>query len=386
MNISLGILDFVLVALAFQGLVMSFLLIHSSRKISSNGWIGAFIFVVAESLLDIEINQSGFLMNHGWLALPLLNLRMTLGPLIYLYTRSLLDGKGLPHRKTYLHFLPVLLDMQHQIVFLLYITGILAIPFVQDIYFSPQTQSYLFDPSALTNIPSFISFSIYAGLSYKLVNAQLHQKNVSAYKLADLKWLKKLLHLLFGIVLIWLLTLAVMVFRFSDFIMFWRVYILYIPAIIFIYWLGMAMYIRQNKMSVAEVVEYNKASKVYFTPVEAKKYEEQLIQLMETGIYLDPFLNLDSLAVKLSLSERAFSNLLNQHIGKNFNDFVNEYRVNEAMKRLTGPDFRQFTIAAIALDCGFNSLATFQRCFKHITGITPSQYQTSLKLVPISSK
>jgi AraC-like DNA-binding protein len=36
------------------------------------------------------------------------------------------------------------------------------------------------------------------------------------------------------------------------------------------------------------------------------------------------------------------------------------------------------TIAAIAYECGFNSLATFQRCFKQFTGITPSKYQNTL--------
>lgn len=90
--------------------------------------------------------------------------------------------------------------------------------------------------------------------------------------------------------------------------------------------------------------------------------------------YLDPLLKLDTLAARLNITERAFSNLLNQHMGKSFNDFVNEYRVEAAKLKLANPSFDQYTIAAIAYECGFNSLATFQRCFKQVAGITPSQF------------
>jgi len=80
------------------------------------------------------------------------------------------------------------------------------------------------------------------------------------------------------------------------------------------------------------------------------------------------------------------SNLLNQHIGKSFNDFVNEYRVDEAKKRLSDASYNNFTIAAIAFDCGFNSLATFQRVFKQVTGITPSKYQNHISYPQLSVK
>lgn len=134
-------------------------------------------------------------------------------------------------------------------------------------------------------------------------------------------------------------------------------------------------------MSESEVLEYTgKPVKVHFSQEEADQYQQQLIRLMIADrIYLNPLLKVDSLAVKLCIPEKSVSNLLNQHIGKNFNDFVNEYRVEEAKKKLSDHACHQFTIAAIAFDCGFNSLATFQRVFKQLTGITPSQYQNNSK-------
>jgi AraC-like DNA-binding protein len=161
----------------------------------------------------------------------------------------------------------------------------------------------------------------------------------------------------------------------------WDALIMPLLTIVFAYGLGMAVYIRQSKMSAGDVLEYNKPPvKIYLSDADANKYHQQLIALMEVDqIYLNPLLKLDFLADKLSVSEKVISSLLNQHIGKNFNDFVNEYRVQEARKKLAEPSLRRFTIAAIAFDSGFNSLPTFQRCFKQFTGITPSQYLNNLK-------
>jgi len=130
-------------------------------------------------------------------------------------------------------------------------------------------------------------------------------------------------------------------------------------------------------MSVDDLAAYQKAPvKIYFSPDEAGLYRNQLFILMERDqLYLNPALKIDLVAEKLALSEKLVSNLLNQHLGKSFNDFINEYRVLEAKKKLADIAYSKFTIASIAFDCGFNSLATFQRCFKQFAGITPSQYQ-----------
>jgi AraC-like DNA-binding protein len=70
---------------------------------------------------------------------------------------------------------------------------------------------------------------------------------------------------------------------------------------------------------------------------------------------------------------------LNNHLNKSFNEFVNEYRIEEVKKRLVEKGNEHLTISGIALDCGFNSQATFQRAFKHVTGVSPKEY-VSLKL------
>ncbi|MES2108379.1 MAG: helix-turn-helix domain-containing protein [Bacteroidota bacterium] len=374
MKLSLAITDIIILSLALQGLVLAIILFYSSRRIKSNRWIAAFIFVIAETTFLMEGMRSNVLVKHPQLLEWLPNLRLAIGPLIYLYTRSLIYGDEHTGRKKYLHFLPLLLDAQYQVIGLLYITGILSIPVVTNFYAQPWLQNALFNKTILSDLPTLISMVVYVGMSYKAVIGVTANTEPSAYKLADLKWLKKLLRLVIVLVAVFLVTILL------TFVSVWNNYVLYLSGTLFTYWLGMSAIIRQNKMQPADVAEYNQpAVKIYFADASAEEYKQQLVRLMEIdNLYLNPLLKLEMLAEKLSLPDKVVSNLLNQHLKKNFNDFVNEYRVAEAKKRLAEPASSKFTIAAIAYDCGFNSLATFQRCFKQFTGITPSQYQNSI--------
>ncbi len=106
--------------------------------------------------------------------------------------------------------------------------------------------------------------------------------------------------------------------------------------------------------------------------------EEQLATLeayFETEkSYLNPDINLNMVARELGITPNKVSFILNEGKKVNFNDYVNELRVEEVKKRLVDPAFSNYTILSIALDAGFNSKATFNRVFKAKTGITPRQY------------
>ncbi|MDB5146552.1 MAG: Helix-turn-helix protein [Mucilaginibacter sp.] len=372
MKILLPVPDLFILFLAVQGLILSGILLYSSKKIRSNRWIAAMLFLISETTLYAELKANGLFDKYPVIIPYLLVLRLAIGPVIYFYTRGLVYGDKKMRGKDYLHFLPVLYDLKIQFIYLAFVAGLLSVPGVTDFYFSAGTQYFLFwQPWIYDNIPTLISLITYSAVSYRITGNAIKNTELTAYKLADLKWLRMLIYFIFALTAVFFINI---IWRWSN-------YFLFIPAIGFAYWLGMATIMRQSKMSTGDVQEYNKPpARIHFTAAEAAKYQQQLIVLMEQErIYLDPGLKLDVLADKLSLPEKLASSLLNQHIGKNFNDFVNEYRVQEAQKRLADPGQSQFTIAAIAADCGFNSLATFQRCFKQIAGITPSQYQNGLK-------
>jgi AraC-like DNA-binding protein len=90
--------------------------------------------------------------------------------------------------------------------------------------------------------------------------------------------------------------------------------------------------------------------------------------------YLDPELTLSDLAIRLKTNTSILSQVINKGFEKNFNDFINEYRVQEYQAKVKTPQYKHLTILAVALDCGFNSKATFNRAYKKLTGQNPSDF------------
>jgi AraC-like DNA-binding protein len=108
-------------------------------------------------------------------------------------------------------------------------------------------------------------------------------------------------------------------------------------------------------------------------------YVTELINYMETSQpYLEPSLKINELAQSLSIPSKSLSQSINQQLGKNFYDFVNSYRIEEAKKKIVKANGNGRTILEILYDSGFNSKAAFNRAFKKHTGITPTEYKNLL--------
>ena len=90
--------------------------------------------------------------------------------------------------------------------------------------------------------------------------------------------------------------------------------------------------------------------------------------------YKDPDLTLNDLADKLDVHPNYLSQVINSNENKTFYDLINEKRVEAFIQKTSDAAHQQFTLLAIALDCGFNSKASFNRNFKKFTGQTPSDY------------
>ncbi len=108
-------------------------------------------------------------------------------------------------------------------------------------------------------------------------------------------------------------------------------------------------------------------------------YLKVISLIREEKLYLHFELKLEDIANRLNLSTQYVSQAINQNGNKNFFEFINSYRIEEAKKLLKErPDL---TIEAIAYDSGFGSKAAFNRTFKKSTGQTPSEFiKTSLQL------
>ena len=112
------------------------------------------------------------------------------------------------------------------------------------------------------------------------------------------------------------------------------------------------------------------------TNKESEKIIQQLKEAMEVQkLFLDKTLSLPQLAEKLVINPNYLSQILNQKLGNNFYDYVNNYRVQAAKELLLNEEGQRFTLEAIAQHVGFNSKSAFNRAFKKHTQVTPSQFK-----------
>ena len=83
-------------------------------------------------------------------------------------------------------------------------------------------------------------------------------------------------------------------------------------------------------------------------------------------------LTLDSLADYAGFSRYTLSRMFRQHTGVTFTQYLSRRRVEMAMELLSGT---RMPVTQVALQCGFNSIATFNRVFREVKGCTPTQYR-----------
>lgn len=103
---------------------------------------------------------------------------------------------------------------------------------------------------------------------------------------------------------------------------------------------------------------------------------ERIRSAMDTGrLYLNPRLTVNGFAAHVKLPPRRVSSVIKHHFGRNFLEFVNGYRVDEAKRILADPANRDNSVLDIAVKAGFNSKATFNRFFKKFAGVTPTEYR-----------
>ena len=95
-------------------------------------------------------------------------------------------------------------------------------------------------------------------------------------------------------------------------------------------------------------------------------------------LFMDSRLSIHEVSKKLNIPRQYISEVLNLHLNKSFQDFVNEYRVEAFVKNLENEQHGHFTLFGLANEVGFNSKSSFNAIFKKHKGLTPSQFKKSL--------
>jgi AraC-like DNA-binding protein len=133
----------------------------------------------------------------------------------------------------------------------------------------------------------------------------------------------------------------------------------------------------QFNQSIDTVINQAKYRKSYLKDMDLKLLNKKLSALMESEkLYRDDELSLSSLSARLDISIHQLSQFINETLNKNFYQFVNEYRIEEARDLLQNK--REANILEIAYEVGFNSKSSFNRAFSKLVGKTPAVYRQGL--------
>ncbi|MGA0555592.1 helix-turn-helix domain-containing protein [Larkinella sp. VNQ87] len=367
-------LDLILLLGTAQGFILAALLWFNRKgRRLSNRLLAFLVGLLASASLAVGIPIMNPWINLFVDFVPLI-IVMPVGPLVYFYTRSVLDPDFRLGKRERRHFWPTIIDFGSRLMAWIFLLGLLFGAFEHG---DNRKVGWLMDEyDKYADIPRWISVTAYVIVTYRWLHRfQQSNPDTTEPQRANRRWLRQFITVFLVFQTIWLLHLIPYIIPQTSNALLdafgW--YPLYVPIAIMIYWFGLGGYLHSRSTVSPEPIRKTTAAVL---PDELiQETAAGLVRAMETDkLYLDPELTVEKVGRHLQLSPKTISAVLNQHLGKSFNTFVNEYRLEEVKRRLIDPTRSNLTLTGIAFECGFNSQATFQRTFKQMTGYSPKEY------------
>lgn len=128
-------------------------------------------------------------------------------------------------------------------------------------------------------------------------------------------------------------------------------------------------------LSTLNLSQEKSSYNVLLNPQEAEGFLEKLEQAMyQKNLYIQPNLSLKVVAQTIHLHPNKLSWLINEYLGKNYNEYINAFRLEYFQQKAIDPTNSHLTLLGIAYESGFNSKSVFNDFFKKSTGMTPKQW------------
>lgn len=383
----------------FHGIVFSFLSLRKGIIYNNKAskWLSLLLFLYAMYITpymlgyagwysdNLTVNILGFKPNTSDVLffIPFMQV-LLIGPTVYFYTKSLLNRSFKLTKTDYFHFIPAILYAIYSLI--VFVTDKMIL---DDYYFYADYRDK--DMSNWYQAAGLVSMAFYLGLSLRYYSnyKKLLFEKVSYADSILFRWIRNSMIAFLGIIM-----LRVVFFitnpEWGEFgSQFWH-YIAFSFVFYYIAVTGYSNTIKQTTLSVEKFKEVN----VFEDEISVSKNEtitndtekdhiilkEKLSKLMiENHLFENPRLTLSDVAKELNTTTKTISSVVNSGFNMNFNDFVNHYRIESVKEKFEKGDQNTTTLLGIALDCGFNSKATFNRAFKKSTSLSPKDYLEKLK-------
>ncbi len=351
-----------------NGFVFAFLLFEKKENQQANRFLSLTILATCLTftpfILDASIWDA-----YEWLAWLPFSLSYWIGPAFYFYIKTLTERPVAFRRKDLWHFAPIILNYIHSIYHAI-VVNVNPWPWFHHI-------------AEWLESAAILSLLIYLFLSFRLVKTYQHSllNKVSNTARIDLRWVTQFIYVIAAscaLILVFLVASLLAGGKYSlqhynD----PRAFALLVYAAV-LYWLSISGFKQAQTHRMPKLEESMEPDPREYSAVTQKLSAA----IRGHQLYRNPQLSLADLSKFVNISERAISNAINQELGKNFFQFINEYRVEEVKERLKDPKQEHLKILSLAFDAGFNSKASFHRVFKAYTGQTPQAYKSGASTDP----
>ncbi|GAA4417414.1 hypothetical protein GCM10023187_49790 [Nibrella viscosa] len=388
---SLSFLQLVLISGALQGCCLAVLLFTRPVNQLANRLLGTVMVLMAVQTALVAFDNREFFMRFPHLSHVGWSLPALFGPLLFLFTQKLISERPRWQRTDWLHFAPFVLILLYLLPYYLQSAD------AKRAYLSNFERSLQDDFGPVNSLLNVLHIVYISAAVYLL---RRHEQRVlnefsEVYRLR-LRWLQQFLSLVLGLIVSSVIIFYARKWNIPGLGDLYRYH--YLGVIVLIYWIGykaLSQPVLFNQKPAVTTAERHQVpppipaiAPVVAMPENADKYKKSalpdeladryqtrlLAYMDEEKPYRNQTLTIHELADVLGISKHHLSQVLNDRLGRNFYDFVNEYRVAEVKRLLTDPQYSHYTTLGIAEEAGFNSKATFNAVFKKMTGQTPSEY------------
>ena len=343
-----------------QGILLGSILILSYKKNKAIPFLGIFLIGYSSEFLTAILRETGYLAEHPeYLFLPFDGYFLFM-PALYLYTKCILHQFS--WRKDFIHFIPP------------------AIEFISfSILFTfPAVTKLAWDDAGIVDLIQ-ISLAYFFILGYSVIIIRLinrHKRalvnHFSSIQGKTLQWVQWVCYYVLYTLIIILLPIFLTDYH-SEIVG----QIFNIINVVFIFWVALSGF-RQVFINLPEKILNNEKGTINANDEVTQNqqaYEALITFMQQEKPYTNPQLQLSDLAKAINYSPRKLSNLINDIGGLNFNQFINQFRVEAAKKLLLDPEMGHLNLLGIAYQVGFNSKTSFYTTFKQMVGKTPNQFK-----------
>jgi AraC-like DNA-binding protein len=355
---------------ACHALVQAQLLVFSKRgNRPANRIMALFLTALALGMANGFVNMLGWYGRWPVLSILIGSIALTYGPLFYFYIRTM-SGREFHWRPSVLgHFIPFLLGLVFWTAFWVFrghgeMPGILA--------WCVRT------PWLPATVMMVVQMTAYVTLMIRCLReyARTIRDSFSSLDGINLRWLKWRLAVFAVLSVLGLAAVAVL--KFDGRLVNVAGQVGFFLVALNIFATGYRAMLQPQVFFGAggEGGPGKRYQRSSLTAESAGALKLRLLDMMaREKLFLDPGITLPGLARALDVPVNHLSQVINEQLGRNFFDFINGYRVDAAKERLSRSEPGQVKMITVAFDCGFNSLATFNRVFKDLARETPSQFR-----------